>query len=63
MSTLLITHPACLNHQTPPGHPERADRLRVIEEVLAEERFQMLAREYAEQAPLDVIALCHDHAP
>jgi acetoin utilization deacetylase AcuC-like enzyme len=59
MSTLLITHPACLNHQTPPGHPERADRLRVIEEVLAEERFQMLAREYAEQAPLDVIALCH----
>jgi len=28
MSTLLITHPACLDHLTPPGHPERPDRLR-----------------------------------
>ena len=23
MTTLLITHPACLEHLTPPGHPER----------------------------------------
>ena len=28
MATLLITHPACLQHLTPPGHPERPDRLR-----------------------------------
>ena len=28
MTTGLFTHPACLAHETPPGHPERADRLR-----------------------------------
>ena len=59
MSTLLITHPACFNHLTPGGHPERPDRLRVIDEVLADERFQLLAREQAPRAPLEVIALAH----
>lgn len=59
MSTLLITHPACLNHLTPGGHPERPDRLRVVDEVLADERFQLLAREQAPRAPLEVVALAH----
>ena len=59
MSTLLISHPACLNHLTPPGHPERPDRLRAIDEALADERFQMLAREQAPMAEAEVIALVH----
>jgi acetoin utilization deacetylase AcuC-like enzyme len=59
MSTLLLTHPACLDHLTPAGHPERPDRLRVIDEVLADERFQLLAREQAPRAPLEVVALAH----
>jgi acetoin utilization deacetylase AcuC-like enzyme len=59
MTTLLISHPACLNHLTPPGHPERPDRLRVVEEALADERFQLLAREQAPMAEADVIALVH----
>jgi len=59
MSTLLISHPACLDHQTPPGHPERPDRLRAIEQALEEERFQALARELAPRAPLETIALAH----
>jgi acetoin utilization deacetylase AcuC-like enzyme len=59
MSTLLLSHPACLNHLTPAGHPERPDRLRAIEQALEDERFQMLAREQAPKAPLDVIALAH----
>lgn len=59
MSTLLITHPAGLNHLTPSGHPERPDRLRAIERTLEHERFQALAREQAPPASLDVIALCH----
>jgi len=59
MSTLLITHPACLDHRTPAGHPERPDRLRAVEEALADERFQALAREQAPRAPLDTIALAH----
>ena len=59
MSTLLLTHPACLNHLTPMGHPERPDRLRAIERALEDERFQTLAREQAPQAPLEVVALVH----
>ena len=47
MSTLLLSHKACLDHVTPPGHPERPDRLRAVEEALAVERFQFLARDLA----------------
>jgi acetoin utilization deacetylase AcuC-like enzyme len=59
MTTLLITHPACLEHLTPAGHPERPDRLRAIERALEQERFQMLARVDAPAARLETIALCH----
>jgi acetoin utilization deacetylase AcuC-like enzyme len=59
MTTLLVTHPACLNHLTPAGHPERPDRLRAIEQALEDERFQALAREQAPLATLDMITLCH----
>jgi len=59
MPTLFITHPACLNHLTPPGHPERPDRLRAIERALADDRFRSLVRAEAPAADLDSIALCH----
>src|SRR5690349_13564282 len=59
MSTLLITHPACLEHVTPLGHPERPDRLRAIERVLEHERFADLARVTAPAAAFDTISLCH----
>src|SRR5208282_1543388 len=59
MSTLLVTHPACLEHLTPLGHPERPDRLRAIERALEGEKFQSLARVMAPIAPLEIIALCH----
>ena len=59
MSTLLLTHPACLEHLTPAGHPERPDRLRAIEHPLEDERFQALAREQAPQAAIEAIVRCH----
>jgi acetoin utilization deacetylase AcuC-like enzyme len=59
MTTLLVTHPACLDHLNPAGHPERPDRLRAIEQSLAEERFQALVRRQAPAATLDLITLCH----
>src|SRR6266581_4723318 len=59
MSTLLITHAACLEHLTPLGHPERPDRLRAIERALEAEKFQTLARVQAPIAPIEAIALCH----
>jgi acetoin utilization deacetylase AcuC-like enzyme len=62
MSTLLISHPSCLEHIPPLGHPERPDRLRVIERVLEHERFQALVREQAPPAELEAIARCHPMA-
>src|SRR5215831_8815001 len=62
MATLFITHPACLNHLTPPGHPERPDRLRAIERAFAGDRFGSLIRAEAPAADLDTIALCHPMA-
>jgi len=59
MSTLLVTHPACLNHLTPAGHPERPDRLRAIEQALEQEQFQHLARMEAPLATFEMLALCH----
>src|SRR6267154_2787418 len=57
--TLLLTHPACLDHLTPPGHPERPDRLRAVAEVLGEERFKPLARSEAPEGSLESVTLCH----
>jgi len=59
MSTLFISHPACLEHLTPDGHPERPDRLRAITRALEAEKFQALARVQAPRAALETIALCH----
>src|ERR1700730_7082826 len=59
MSTLLLSHPACLDHLTPPGHPERPDRLRAIAQVLAEDRFKGLVREQARGGSLDLATPSH----
>ncbi|MEE1654724.1 histone deacetylase family protein [Microvirga sp. CF3062] len=63
MSTLYIAHPACLDHQTPFGHPERPDRIRAIERALEKERFTSLVREQAPMAEMESLALAHpeDH--
>jgi len=59
MTTLLLSHPACLNHLTPMGHPERPDRLRAVERALEHEKFQSLAREQAPMATVEMVALAH----
>ncbi|MBX9772866.1 MAG: histone deacetylase family protein [Xanthobacteraceae bacterium] len=59
MPTLYITHPACLDHLPPAGHPERPDRLRAIERALAADAYKPLVRVEAPAASLDTIALCH----
>jgi acetoin utilization deacetylase AcuC-like enzyme len=58
--TLLLSHPASLNHQTPPGHPERPDRIRAVDETLSESRFDKLSRELAPEGSLDLVTLCHN---
>lgn len=60
MTTLLLSHLACLDHETPPGHPERPDRLRAVNQVLAQEAFNRLVRGEAPEGSLDSVTLCHD---
>jgi acetoin utilization deacetylase AcuC-like enzyme len=59
MTTLLITHDACLDHLTPAGHPERPDRLRALAQTFGAEAFNALVREQAPMADADTVALCH----
>ena len=59
LTTLVITHSACLAHDMGEGHPERPDRLRAIERALESEAFQMLARDAAPRADLAAIARVH----
>jgi acetoin utilization deacetylase AcuC-like enzyme len=60
MTTLLLTHRASLDHLTPPGHPERPDRIRAVDQVLGESRFDTLVRQEAPEGTLDLVRLCHD---
>jgi acetoin utilization deacetylase AcuC-like enzyme len=59
MTTLYLSHPAALEHQTPPGHPERSDRIRAVERVLEQERFSALVREQAPMAEAEALARAH----
>ena len=58
MTTGLFTHPACLGHETPPGHPESVDRLRAVLHEL--QHIDGLTREEASAASREDLALAHD---
>lgn len=62
MTTLLISHPSSLRHVTPPGHPERPDRIRAVEQALEDERFALLQRVEAPEGTLAQVELCHPAA-
>jgi acetoin utilization deacetylase AcuC-like enzyme len=59
VTTALITHPACLEHDTGPYHPETAERLRVVLAALESEEFTPLLREMAPLATVDQLARVH----
>ncbi|GLS37767.1 acetoin utilization protein [Mesorhizobium tianshanense] len=59
MVTRLYTHPIFLEHITPPGHPERPDRLRAIERVLDDEAFAALDRANAPEGDEATILFAH----
>ena len=59
MTTALITHADCLRHLNPPGHPERAERLRAIEAALEAEEFAYLVR--AEAPVVEDAAILRAH--
>jgi acetoin utilization deacetylase AcuC-like enzyme len=59
LNTLLISHPAGLAHDNGPGHPERADRIRVIERILEHEKFSTLIRAQSEEGTREQILRVH----
>jgi acetoin utilization deacetylase AcuC-like enzyme len=63
MKTMFFSHPASLNHATPEGHPERADRMRAISRVVDTPHFRELIRMDAPLGRMEDILRCHteDH--
>src|SRR5260370_12239561 len=59
MTTLLYTHPACLDHDPGQHHPESPARLRAVLEALAAPEFAGLDHHEAPEAALADIARVH----
>ncbi len=59
MTTLLLSHAACLDHQTPVGHPESPARLRAVLDAMSDPIFDELQREEAPRASIEDIARVH----
>jgi acetoin utilization deacetylase AcuC-like enzyme len=62
VTTLLLTHPASLDHQAGHGHPERPERIQAIERALEDERFSTLARESAPPVTREALLRVHPEA-
>src|SRR5437763_4290288 len=62
MTTLLYTHPACLDHDPGQYHPEAPARLRAVLSALEGPDFARLERREAPEAALDDIARAHPRA-
>jgi acetoin utilization deacetylase AcuC-like enzyme len=62
MSSGLVSHPDCLAHVPPPGHPESPARLRAVLAALDTPVFQTLARAEAPKADRASLAAAHGPA-
>ena len=62
MTTRLYSHPVFLEHLTPPGHPERPDRLRAIGRLLEDEAFAGLERVEAPRGEEAAVVAVHPSA-
>ncbi len=72
MTTLLVSHHACIDHDTGSFHPECPDRLRAVQRILETEEFMMLHREEAPHVTREQLMRVHpmshidsilDHVP
>ena len=60
MTTGLISHPECLDHLPPGGHPESPARLRAVLTALERESFQDLVRIDAPRVAKSDLLRAHD---
>jgi acetoin utilization deacetylase AcuC-like enzyme len=59
MTTLVYTHASSLAHETPPGHPERVDRIKAVNAVLASPALKGIIRRDAPLGLDEHIRLAH----
>jgi acetoin utilization deacetylase AcuC-like enzyme len=59
MTTLVFTHPSSLAHETPPGHPERVERIKAVNAVLASPSLRGFIRRDAPLGTDDQARLAH----
>ena len=59
MTTLLYSHPICIEHDPGPGHPESPDRLRAVMAGLREDEFKALDRQEAPMIDLKEVEQVH----
>lgn len=59
MTTFYYSHPACLSHITPPGHPEQVARLEYVAKSLAAPAFDGLMRLDAPLGTEEMVRLAH----
>lgn len=59
MSTLLLSHPVCLEHEAGPGHPENPGRLKAVLAALGSTEFSPLLRQQAPLASIEQLSLAH----
>jgi acetoin utilization deacetylase AcuC-like enzyme len=62
MTTLLMTHPACFDHDPGRAHPESPARLKAVLSALEAPEFAALDRREAPRADLEQIARVHSRA-
>ncbi len=59
MTTAYYSHPDCLNHVNPPGHPEQVARLQAVEAALSAPGFTALDRRLAPLGAEEAIRRAH----
>jgi acetoin utilization deacetylase AcuC-like enzyme len=59
MTTMLFTHPSSLRHVTPNGHPERIDRIKAVNQILASTHFRDLVQREAPRGRDEDILRAH----
>lgn len=62
MSTLIYSHPACLEHRPGSGHPESPERLKAVLRALEAPEFSSLTWRQAPLGTRDQVLLVHDEA-
>jgi acetoin utilization deacetylase AcuC-like enzyme len=60
VTTGLFTHSACFGHLTPPGHPERVERLQAVLSALRTEEFASLVHVEAPRVEYEGLLRAHD---